>query len=547
MGLVSGRTDLSNSRPCMSAFGGFVPPDYLGLFDTPPTRRQMRFGIAVVVLMAVAILLTLPVSHIRWREIQPMIPVLDAIMFVGELIIAALLYAQAGIFRSRALTLLASAYVFAALLLVPHALTFPGAFSPDGLLGAGINTTGWLAMFRRMAFPIGIGLYAILKSAEPAAPAGAGRPAPNIAGGLLATLACVAAATMLAIRGEALLPPFFVSRTEPIYANLAWINAVTIALCVAAMVLLFRQRRSLLDMWLLVALSGWLLQSALNYGTYSRFTVGWYGLLGMMLVSNLVVMLALIAESNRLYARLALSMAARDRERDARLMSMDALTAAIAHEVGQPLTGAIANSLASLEWVTRRQPDVEKAGKALRAAIDDGNRTAEVIASIRGTFAKGPIAATEFSLNDLVRETAAFLDRELAGEKVSLELTLDEELPPILADRVQIQRVLVNLFTNAIESLGATRRGPRRIAIRSAPLNGEEVLLEVSDTGIGIAPGEETRIFDAFFTTKAAGTGLGLSLCRTIVEEHGGRLWASAGKQHGATFHLQLPRSALAC
>ena len=293
-------------------------------------------------------------------------------------------------------------------------------------------------------------------------------------------------------------------------------------------------------MWLLVALSGWLIQSLLIMTLQGRFTAGWYCLFVMMLFSHLVVMLALIAESNRLYARLALSTAARNREREARLMSMDAVAAAISHEVGQPLTAVTTNAMAGLNWLTRARPDPEKAIKALRATIDAGHRTTDVIKSIRAMFAKGPGTATEFSLNDLVRETASLLDRELAGEKVSLQLALDEALPPILADRVQMQRVLVNLFTNAIESLAATRGRPRRIAIRSVPLDGQDVLLEVSDTGIGIAPEEMARIFDAFFTTKATGTGLGLSLCRTIVEEHGGRLWASPGEKHGATFHLQL-------
>jgi len=145
------------------------------------------------------------------------------------------------------------------------------------------------------------------------------------------------------------------------------------------------------------------------------------------------------------------------------------------------------------------------------------------------------------------------LDRELAGHKVSLELELDEDLPPTSGSRVQIQRVLINLLTNAIESLGPTRGRselmtrdrPRRIAIRSMPLDGKNVLVEISDTGVGIPPEKMPRIFDAFFTTKSTGTGLGLSLCRTIVEEHGGRLWASSGEEHGATFHLQLPRSNL--
>jgi signal transduction histidine kinase len=526
--------------------GGNVPPDHLGLFDTPPGRKHIRLSLAVVGLMVAAFMLTLPVRNAPLAQINAFIPMIDAIMFVGELITATLLYAQASVYRSRALTCLASGFVFSALLLVPHALTFPGAFAPDGWLDAGVNSSAWIYTFRRAAFPIAIIAYVLLKRTDSATPPGPERPAPRIAESLLAALALALAATLLATAWHDFLPPFFLTHADLIYSRALVYEFVVFASFLFATVLLFRNRGSVLDTWLLVAFSGWMIESVLIMTLQGRFTAGWYCLYLLTLLAHLVLMLALIAESNRLYARLALSTAARNRERDARLMSMDAVTAAIAHEVGQPLTGAIAGAMAGLDWLDRERPDIEKAAKALRGSIDAGKRTAEVIKSIRAMFAKGPIAASAFSLNDLVRETAAFLDRELAGERVVLELTLDEELPPVLADRVQIQRVLVNLFTNAIDSLGATRGRPRRIEVRSAPLNGEQVLLEVSDTGIGIRPEETAHIFDAFFTTKAAGTGLGLSLCRTIVEEHGGRLWATPGKQHGAIFHLQLPQSAMA-
>jgi C4-dicarboxylate-specific signal transduction histidine kinase len=223
-------------------------------------------------------------------------------------------------------------------------------------------------------------------------------------------------------------------------------------------------------------------------------------------------------------------------------MSIDAMAAAISHEVGQPLTAVGANVTASLNWLRRPTPDVGMAIKALGGAVEASQRTTDVIRSIRAMFAKQPGRASEFSLNDLVRETASLLDRELAAERVSLQLSLDETLPPIRADRIQIQRVLVNLLTNAIESLGATRRRSRRIVVRSTPLEGgHDVLLEVSDNGMGFAPEEMDTLFEPFFTNKATGSGLGLSLCRNIAGVHGGQLWATRGEAHGATFHLQLP------
>lgn len=513
----------------------------LGLFDTPPVRQEIRIGLAIVALVFILLMAALPTHNIYVGMIPGVIPALDAGMLVCDLISAAILYAQATVFRSRALTVLASGYVISGLLLIPWALTFPGVFSEGGLLGAKVNTTAWIAVCWRLSVPVAVFCYAWLKRADATSQPIAERSPPRVLQGPLISIALVIFVTLLATLGHDLLPSFFINQSEVVRSTLVTINVVVIAWTIAAMIMLFRQERSVLDLWLLVALSAWVAQSLLNLVLQSRFSLGAYVFLVLTLVSNLIVMLALITESNRLYARLALSTAARDRERDARLMSMDAVAAAIAHEVAQPLVASKLSASAALSWLNRSEPNAEMAIQSLRETLDSDERTFEVIKSVRATFAAGEGTRSEFNLNDLVRETASLLDRELVAQKVSVRFSLDESLLPVLANRVQIQRVLINLLTNAIESMLATRGRPRHIAIRSVQLDGQRVQLDVRDSGVGISPEKLAQIFEPFFTSKATGTGLGLSLSRTIIEEHGGQLWASPGEHHGATFHLQLP------
>jgi len=515
--------------------------DQLGLFDTPPDRQEIRLSLVLVALLYAALALLLALPDIRLRQIDAFIPMVDAIMFVGDMITATLLYMQASIFRSRALTVLASAYFFTGLLLVAHVLTFPGAFAPGGLLGAGINTTAWISTFWRAAPPIAIIIYVFIKKSESASRTVTERPRPKIAIGALMAVALAAAVTLLTTRGHDLLPQLFLNRQDVDYASIFKLNCILITLFIVAFAVLFRNRKSVLDLWLLVALSAWLAHAFLNLPAWGRFTVSFYSQFSMLLFSHFVVMLALMAETNRLYGRLVLTTAARERERDARLMSMDAVAAAISHEVGQPLAAVTTNAMAGLNWLNRSKPNVEMAIMAQQATIEAGQRTFDVIKSVRAMFTKRQAAQSEYDLNDLVRETARLLERELTSTKVSVELALDDALPLIRADRVQVQRVLVNLFSNAMESLAGTRGRPRQILVQTLPSGSKDVLLEVSDNGVGISPEEIEHIFEAFVTTKATGIGLGLSLCRTIVQEHGGLLWASQGDEYGATFHLRLP------
>jgi signal transduction histidine kinase len=514
---------------------------HAGLFNTPPDRRQVRLSLAIAGLLFVASIPVLLVRDIRLPEIGSFFPTVDAILFIGEVITATLLYAQASVFRSRGLAILGSCYLFTGLLLIPHSLTYPGAFSRNGLLGAGVNTTAWIMLLRQPAFAIAVMLYVLSKPTEAEGRPETDRPAPKIAIQVLAAVVLAIAVTVLTTSGVGWLPPLFTDRTHVIHSDLVEYQCVAIAMWLVAIVMLWRRRSSVLDLWLLVALTSWLLVSLLTMTLPARFTAGFYWLSVVAMFSHLIVMLALITEFTRLYARLALSASAWSREREARLMSIDALAAAVCQEVGQPLTAVRIHANAALTCLSGEEPNADRAMNSMRATVEAGNLAIGIVTGIRETFAKTANERSTFDIADLVHAAVPLLQRELASGRISLHVTLDQTLPPVLADRVQLQRVLVNLLANAIESVGAIEERPRRITIRSASLRGQGVLLEIGDNGVGIARKDMAHIFDPFFSTKPTGAGLGLSLCRVIVEAHGGALWASRGDEFGATFHLELP------
>ncbi len=225
-----------------------------------------------------------------------------------------------------------------------------------------------------------------------------------------------------------------------------------------------------------------------------------------------------------------------------RVATVGETTASIAHEVNQPLSAVVVNGGACLRWLARDPPNLDEAREAARCIVRDGKRAGDVIARIRALATKTATPKQRMNMNEAIQEVVALARSELRRNNVTLRMELEDDLSPVLGDRVQLQQVVLNLVMNGVEAMSTVGERPRELVIRTQKDEADQVRVAVQDSGMGLDPQSRERIFDAFYTTKDEGMGVGLSISRSIVQNHGGRLWAVANDGPGTTFQFTVPK-----
>src|ERR1700730_7744820 len=510
------------------------------LSSLSPSRAQRRLGVAVVLALLFAFAITEgPLSTIQLGRIDHFVPIYATAMFVTDSITAVLLFAQFSILRSRALLAIASGYLYTALIVIPWMLSFPGVFTPGGLLGAGLQTTSWLYTLWHAGFAMFVIAYALSKDADPAKRLWRGSAAAAILLSVAMTAALVCAVAYIVPAADALLPRI---NLDPVHFSTVWLYiAACLALCsILALIVLWIRRRSVLDLWLIVVMCAYVTEICLiAFPIPARFSFGWYAGRFFGLLSSSLLLFVLLYEITILYAQLFRAVLAQRREREARLMTGDAVSATIAHEVKQPLSGMVANADAGLRWLDRSTPDLDKAKASFEQIVADGHRAGAVIESIRAIFKKDARNRTLLDINELIGEVLALTRGDLQRHRISVQTEPNAQLPQVRGDRIQLQQVLLNLITNAIDSM-ATKDGARVLCVRSDVHDSGGVIVSVADTGTGIGSQDLERVFNPLFTTKSGGMGMGLSICRSIIEAHDGRVWVTPDKPEGTVFQFKL-------
>lgn len=538
--------------------------------------REQCLCLTLIGVSAIVFIVCIPYVRVPLDPSPAFVAVYNGVSSLNDFMTAIILFGQFNILRSRALLFLAAGYLFAAAMSAIQLLTFPGMFSAAGLLGAGPQTTLWLCIFWHGGFPIAVIAYALSADGDRES---ASSPRKAISTTIVGVTGVVFACWVVATWGaenERLLPSLLDSSGfTPAQRMVILVN---IALALWVFVPLWRRhRRSLLDLWLMVVMGYLLCDITLSsYLNATRYDLGFYAgrLYGVLAAS--FVLAALVLENSRLHHRLALaahglkeratalSQANEDMQNEiigreraeeglrqaqaelarvSRMSSMDELTSSLAHEVNHPIGAIMINAETCLRWLSHEVPNVERARAIATMIVKDGARASETVGRIRQLFHKPALLRQTVDMNDLIREMVMLLDAEAALHSVSIRAELMQYPSKVSADRVQLKQVLMNLMINGIEAM-SEGEGTRDLVIRSEQLEDGDLVISVSDTGIGLPPLPPNQLFNSFVTTKPNSIGIGLSISRSIIEEHGGRLWAANNPSRGAHFRLTLPAEA---
>jgi signal transduction histidine kinase len=437
------------------------------LADLPPSRGQNRLALGIVVALVVVFGVTAPFARTQLPRVDGFVTAYQSIYAVNDLITSALLFAQFSIVRRWALFALAIGFLYTALIAIPHTLTFPGAFTPTGLLGSGVQTTAWLYNFWKVGLPLAVILYSLLKDEDSWTSISRRSPRVIILWGIAIVIAIVCALTWIAVAGEHLLPPLLA--LDAVQYNQGTERSVAVlqvSLCVVALMILWFRRNCVLDLWLLVLSFALVCEVTMSsFLAGARFDVGWYASRAFALTASIVVLLVLLSETTTLYANLARSVMRQRGAREARQIAMDAMAASIAHEIRQPLGAMVTDASASSRWLTNNPPNLDEALLALKRVVTNGHRAGDVITSLRTMFKKDAHGRVLLGINDLVQEVLTTLDVDLRTQQISVTTQFDEDVPPLLADRGQLQQVFLNLMMNAIEAMGTSRARMLRVPV----------------------------------------------------------------------------------
>jgi len=506
------------------------------------TSRHRTIAMSIVIVLILSAAAIAPFASIQVARVDVFIPVLQTVLSVADLITAILLFAQYSIQPHYALLAVASAYIFSGSFAFLQTLAFPGAYAPAGLIGDGLNTPAWMYVLWHTTFPAAILVYALSKETTLPVRLPGKSTMRTIAITVACVLAIIAGLTWIVTTKTEYLPEQYTSdvRLQTLFGN--QINFALLLWASAAVVVLQFRRRTILDMWLMVALLACIPNFLVAIiGSSVRFTIGWYAARCYVLIASCTLLTVLLIETTFLYSRLASALILQRRERNNRLLTVNAVTAAIAHELRTPLGSIALNASTGISQLRSSPPELQDLDDILVDIEAESHRAGAIISSIRELTNKTTGGRAVTNVEDVGRLALKLLQHDLETNEVSIATEYQANLPDINVDSTQLQQVLLNLFKNAIEAMSSVDPEARRLRLTTS-FDDQSIFVSVQDSGPGIPGDNRERIFDPFFTTKPGGMGLGLAICYSVIESHGGKLQLVKSDPQGCIFEITIPR-----